>query len=144
MSDQRNLSSDDVAYETYEDFLNARVERILDVDRTYRVSAQILYRKGLFGVLLSSLEREPTRGTWEAAKHADCQRCGKPDVGIVGLLNAVRGPEGETHGVDQHAILCDTCLDAVLDDYREHGEIQPTVRGKWWRTGVSIDGGESA
>jgi hypothetical protein len=134
-SDRRNLSHEDFEFEGYDEFLSARLERFfphdcitpVSHDWDYVLDVRPLYRHGLFGILLRSIDREPTRGEWNHLRDADCPRCGKPDVGIYGLFEAVQGPDGERYSIHQEETLCEDCRETVLDELREYGERQPTM-----------------
>lgn len=139
-TDHRNLTHEDFAFEDYDDYLNDELETFLDRDHIsdadhsweFVHDTQTLYEEGVFGRLLKLVDKQPSREKWYHMKDADCIRCGKPDVGILGVMMATETPSGEIVVIDQHSELCPDCADHVEQNLREHGQPQPTIRGQWW------------
>lgn len=143
MPDHRNISTRDLAYESYDEYIDARISGFFDGDMVSTVShswdyihdAKALYETSRFQRLCEYLENEPCEAKWEHMKTADCMRCGEPGVGITGILDAVETPSGEVRSVGMHAELCEDCVEQVLDDFETTGELQPTLTdGRWWET----------
>lgn len=89
-----------------------------------------LYEKGMFGRILSGLERVD----WERIEHAvtgDCSHCGAPDVGGAGpeYRGCYELPDGEEVYVTAETVFCDGCLEKYIHDLTTYGEIQPTISG---------------
>ena len=136
-----NLTDQHFEYDTYEDFVDARLTDFLNRCRlseiehswSYVHDAKTIYEDGDFGRLLHVLDQLPPKSKWEQLKDAKCIRCEKPNSGIIGYSSTVQTPSGHLVSIHQQSELCSDCFSQVLDELEETGTPQPTLsRGRWW------------
>lgn len=89
-----------------------------------------LYRNGMFGEVLSSLERMDLE-TAEKSVSGNCFNCGKEGVGAVSpeFRGCYETPDGEELFVTVRDTACDACIEKFINDLTTYGEIQPTLEG---------------
>lgn len=135
IGDHRNIGTNDVDYPDFDAYLDDRLEVFFDYDHLSEAShdwdfvldVRKLYEEGLFGKLLAKVDNQPTRERWWELRDADCVRCGKANVGLIGVHDAVECPDGEIRAIHQHAKLCPQCHDQAMKDLEEYGKIQPSL-----------------